>query len=989
LRTVRQPDPAFLTSVLDVVTAAVIVVDTEWRYTYLNAAALAQVRRPLDELLGHVIWEVLPHLAGGVSEESARRASQEQTRVSCEDYDAAYDQWLEATAYPIPNGLVWVTRDITERKRADVKLHDALQTQRALIDASPLPIIVIARSGAVTIWNAAAERVFGWTAEETIGGPLPFIPPDKRAEHALMRQKDLSGTGFIEREIDRVRKDGTPVALSVSTAPVKGADGAVAGIISVYQDISARKAAESMLRLQARVLDSMTEGVSVATDDGVITYTNPAEDRMFGYGPGELAGQHVTVQNAYPAEENAARVDQVIQQLRQKGVWAGEWQNRRKDGSTFFTEARITALEQEGRKYFVCVQQDVTDKRQAHERLSESEMRLRMAIDAAQLGVWEWDIVQHRVTWSDRVYEIHGLPPGSLSGDPEEIGRLFHPDDRGKVTNAVLRALQEKSGYSVEFRIVRPDGTIRWISTTGKLLCDDSGRPVRMLGTTLDTSEHHVAAEQVRASEERLDLAARAGQIGTFDWDIQTGRVIWTEQEQRLFGLVPGTFEGTIEGWARRVHPEDVGRVTAQLSEAMNAHVTEVSFEFRIIRPDGEVRNIEGAGRFMYDDDGVPVRMVGVNIDVTARRMSEHALRESDERQRLAADAGKVGIWDWDIGRNKVVWSDRIYEFHGVERGSFGGTVEEFGRLVHPDDQERVSAALKGALEDRLPYEVEFRTVRPDGTVRWLSTSARVLYNDAGSPVRMLGATLDTTERRDYEERLRRSNEELEEFAFVASHDLQEPLRMVNAYTELLLRRLKVSEDPDIQDYRRYIHQGVQRMQELIQDLLAYSRVIHADGEASGTASLQQALDKAKRVLAENIAAAGAHITSEALPLVRGEEPQLEQVFQNLLSNSLKYRHPERQPEVRISASTRDHECIVSVEDNGIGFEQKYAMRVFKLFKRLHKDEYPGTGLGLAICKRIVERHGGRIWAEGVPGQGCRFHFTLPLAPGGGDSGIR
>jgi PAS domain S-box-containing protein len=336
-----------------------------------------------------------------------------------------------------------------------------------------------------------------------------------------------------------------------------------------------------------------------------------------------------------------------------------------------------------------------------------------------------------------------------------------------------------------------------------------------------------------------------------------------------------------------------------------------------------------------------------------------------------------------------VVWSDRIYEFHGIERGDFGGTVEEFGRLVHSEDQERVAGALKRAIEDRLPYEIEFRTVRPDGEVRWLSTSARVLYDESGSPVRMLGATLDITERRDYEERLRRSNEELEEFAFVASHDLQEPLRMVNAYTELLLRRLHVPEDPDLQEYRRYIHEGVQRMQELIHDLLAYSRVIHADREAAGTASLQRALDKAKRVLGDRISATGARITSDPLPVVRGEEPQIEQVFQNLLSNSLKYRQPERQTEVHISVSTLDHECVITVEDNGIGFEQKYASRIFKLFKRLHKEEYPGTGLGLAICKRIVERHGGRIWAEGVSGEGCRFHFSLPLAPADRDDGAQ
>ena len=980
MRTASQGDLTFLTTILDVIADAILVLDAEWRYTYLNSTALALVRAPAEALIGKRVWDAFPELIGSTTEESLRRAVREQTTVSWEDYYAPYDIWFESTAYPMAGGVACVTRDISARKQSELKLRDAVQTQRALIDASPLPIVVITSSGMVTIWNAAAERVFGWTEEEVVGRPLPFIPESKRAEHMLMRQRDLSGAGFTEREIQRVRKDGTPVALSVSTAPVKDTAGAVAGIISVYQDITNRKRSEDALRLQARVLESMTEGVSVATEDGIITYTNTAEDRMFGYTAGELIGQHVSVQNAYPADENRQRVGEVFEQLRRSGVWTGEWHNLRKDGSEFFTQARITALEQEGRKYFVCVQEDVTERRRALAQLAESETRLRIALEAAQLGVWEWDIAGNRVFWSDRVYEIHGVPPGSLSGDPEEIAKLFHPEDREKVTRAVLSALEQKSGYAIEFRIVRPDGELRWISTTGTVICDEAGKPARLLGTTLDTTAHHAAAEQLRASEERLALAARAGRIGTFDWDVQTGRVIWTRQEERLFGLKRGTFEGTIEGWQRRVHPDDLSVLSKRLQEAMAAGLREVPLAFRILRADGSIRSIEGAGRFVYDTGGKPVRMVGVNIDVTDRKAAEQVLREAEERLRLAADAGKVGLWDWDIRANKVVWSDRIYEMHGLAPGTFGGTVNDFAELVHPDDRARVAAALTRALEERQPYELEFRTVRPDGEVRWLSTSARVVYDEQGAATRMLGATIDVTERRDNEERLRRSNEELEEFAFVASHDLQEPLRMVNAYTELLLRRLHVGEDTEVQEYRQYIQRGVQRMEDLIHDLLAYSRVIHREHEAAGNARLQEALEKAVRMLEARFDETGAAIVADDLPVVRGEQTQFEQVFLNLLGNSLKYRHPEREPHIRVRASCQDHECIVTVEDNGIGFDQKYAGRIFKLFKRLHKDEYPGTGLGLAICKRIVERHGGRIWAEGVRGQGAKFSFSLPLA---------
>lgn len=202
---------------------------------------------------------------------------------------------------------------------------------------------------------------------------------------------------------------------------------------------------------------------------------------------------------------------------------------------------------------------------------------------------------------------------------------------------------------------------------------------------------------------------------------------------------------------------------------------------------------------------------------------------------------------------------------------------------------------------------------------------------------------------------------------------------MVGIYTELLLSR-QLQNDPVAQQYGVFVRQGVERMERLIHDLLDYSRIIHADGPASGCADLNESLTKALKTLENRIAEQKARVIAARLPLVAGEASQLEHVFQNLLSNSLKYRSPERAPEIRIGAARNGDRWIVSVEDNGIGFDQQYAQRVFGLFKRLHKDDYLGTGLGLAICQRILERYGGRIWAEAEPGKGATFHFSLPAA---------
>lgn len=226
-----------------------------------------------------------------------------------------------------------------------------------------------------------------------------------------------------------------------------------------------------------------------------------------------------------------------------------------------------------------------------------------------------------------------------------------------------------------------------------------------------------------------------------------------------------------------------------------------------------------------------------------------------------------------------------------------------------------------------------------------------------------------------------KANRELEEFAYVSSHDLQEPLRMINIYTQMLVRRF-AEEDKTAQTYAGFIQQGVRRMDALLRDLLTFSRTIYSDSVAGETADLSISLSQAVSILHGRIEESNATIESGQLPTVTGDEAQLAQVFQNLLSNALKYRQADIAPKILISAEQKGQEWVVTVQDNGIGFESQHAERIFGLFKRLHKDEYPGTGLGLAICQRIVERHGGRIWAEGRPGEGAAFYFALPKREG-------
>ncbi len=317
-------------------------------------------------------------------------------------------------------------------------------------------------------------------------------------------------------------------------------------------------------------------------------------------------------------------------------------------------------------------------------------------------------------------------------------------------------------------------------------------------------------------------------------------------------------------------------------------------------------------------------RLRELTLETDRRKSAEDVLRHSEERLKLALDAGQIGVWDWDILQDRIEWSDLLHDIHGLERGTFPGGLENFAKLIHPEDRDRIVKSVQAALEESAPYDVEFRVTHPNGETHWIATTARVLRNEKGEPIRMLGATKDITARKRAEVELRRKNRDLEEFAFVAGHDLREPLRAVNIYAQLIMKRLG-REDAKLNQYAIFVRQGITRMDALIDDLLKFSRVVLNEDQANESADLSVSLDDALSLLQNSIRESGAVVTVAPLPPVRGNALQMTHVFQNLLANALKYRKREIRPEIHVSAELQVDQWTISVDDNGIGFEGQFS----------------------------------------------------------------
>jgi PAS domain S-box-containing protein len=432
-------------------------------------------------------------------------------------------------------------------------------------------------------------------------------------------------------------------------------------------------------------------------------------------------------------------------------------------------------------------------------------------------------------------------------------------------------------------------------------------------------------------------------------------------------------------------HPEDADVINRERPRLYAGEVDEVRLEKRYVKKDGSVVWVQFAMVVERDAQGRPKYEIAVYDDITARRAAEEALRQSEERFRRTFQLASSGLAHVGLDGRFLRVNPRAREIFGYTEAELCAlTVKD---LSHPDDRDAADGprarVLAGEIESA---RLEKRYFRKDGRMLWVAVAIAMERDAQGRPLYAISVLDDITERKQAElalreahEELKRSNAELEQFAYVASHDLQEPLRMVSSYTQLLGRRYGDKLDADAKEFMGYIVDGAARMKQLIEDLLAYSRV-GTKAKEFRAVELATPLRRALANLKVAVEETGAQVSHDPLPGVHGDEVQLAQVFQNLIGNALKFRS-QSAPRIHIEVSENEMHWEIAVRDNGIGIEAQYFERIFMLFQRLHnKGEYPGTGIGLAIVKKVVERHGGQVRVESELGKGSAFIFTLPRA---------
>jgi PAS domain S-box-containing protein len=405
-------------------------------------------------------------------------------------------------------------------------------------------------------------------------------------------------------------------------------------------------------------------------------------------------------------------------------------------------------------------QNELTDRRRVEAELRESEEWLRLALSASRMGTWNWNIQTGKITWSDNLEALFGLKPGEFDGSFEMFAARVHPDDRDRLLAAIDRAVATGEDYDIEFRVVYPNGTIRWALSQGKVLYNQHGQPIQMAGIDLDITERKRSAETLRESEERFRQLAE--NIDAVFWirDVSENRVSYVSPAyKKLWGLNPQELYQGQQAWVDRIHPEDREATNRAFHE--KAVVGQFDEEYRIILADGSIRWVRDRCFPLRDETGEIYRFAGIAEDISDRKQAEQALRDSEERLQMALEGSGGGLWDWNILTNEDYLSSRWLEMLGYEKGELPYDFSSWERLIHPDDKVWVMERLNAHLQDdSVSYKFEYRMLTKSGEWKWISNHGKVVLRDQqGNPLRMAGIHFDISDRKQAELALRQSEE--------------------------------------------------------------------------------------------------------------------------------------------------------------------------------------------------------------------------------------
>jgi PAS domain S-box-containing protein len=662
-------------------------------------------------------------------------------------------------------------------------------------------VLILSLDGRIVEANQAAVDAYRYERNVLLSKHIADLRSARGKDRLSQQLADAQTKHGTRFETMHRRADGSEFPVEVvSSAAVIGEE---KFLLSVVRDITDRKRTEREFERQASLLDLATDSIFAWYLDSGIVYWNKGAERLYGFSREEAVGHtsHLLLKTRHPQP-----AQDFLEQLRRERMWMGELRQTTKSGRDVVVESRHQVLEEaDGRLLVLESNRDITERKEAEAALALSEEKLRISLEAAQMGTWDWDVLSNQLVWDDRCKALFGVHPKTPMTYERFLAAL-HPDDRARVDEAVQHTLARDLAYDVEMRVVLPRGAIRWIRSKGSVLRDAAGNALRMSGCALDVTDRKEDEQALFASEERFRLTFDQAAVGITHVALD-GR--WLRVNQKICEITGFSRAELLQtNFQSITHPDDLQADLEQVRRLIAGEIDQYGMEKRYIRRDGSTVWVEISVSLMRSADGKPDHFITVIADISSRKLVEAELQERRQELEQAQRVGGLGSWSWDPATNRVVWSRELYQIAGWDPLLPPPSFEEHARIYSPESWARLQTMVQGALQAGAGYESDLEMIRPDSTRRWIAIRTEVEVDWLGQTRKLRGTVLDITERKQAEEALRKAHSELEDKV----RDRTAELAAVNQSLRVLTGRLLQLQDDERRRISRDLHDSAGQM---------------------------------------------------------------------------------------------------------------------------------------------------------------------------------
>ncbi|MBI2722419.1 MAG: PAS domain-containing protein [Bacteroidetes bacterium] len=885
-----------------------------------------------------------------------------------------------------PKGILVVHHPTTKQTNADKALFENEERLRLATDATLDGLWDWDFKNDKAWWNQRYTEIIGVNIPEQERSHQKineYIHPEDREKLAEKLKAHTEKGERFEIEYRVVRPSGEVRYILGKGKAVLNEAHEVTRFTGTITDITDKKLIEQKLEGSEfrfrQIANTLPLVVWTADTNGGLTFISNQWEDFYGNPLSKSLG------NGWVDYVHAADVDKA----------GAEWAHSIKTGQNYETEFRVK--HKSGNFHWVLVRAvpiknekgeiiywcgsntDIQDKKRSEDRINENAERFKTLADNIQNLAWMADANGWIFWYNRRWYEYTGTTPSDMEGWGWQS--VHDPVQLPLVVERWQNSINTGKPFEMVFPLKSAKGEFRQFLTRVTPIKNNEGVVVRWVGTNTDIDEQKKAVDEFKALADQSPMI-----VFTIEPNEEASISYFNKTWLKYLGQTLDEALG--RAWDGIVHPDDVPEVLQIYTEAFKNQKPFTMHNVRLKRHDGEYRTFVFKGNPRFDKEGNFSGFVGVGFDVHEQKLAEAALKESSAKFKMLLQTLPQITWT-NLPNGEVnFFNDNWYAYTGLTIDESKG--DKWQAVIHPDDLAKMTKDFEHALKTGEVFVSEHREKRYDGEYRWHLSRANPIKNEQGEITLWVGTATDIHEQKTIAEKLEklvsqrtqqleRSNEDLQQFAHVASHDLKEPLRKIKIFTSRVQEEFKNAIPAQANEFLDKITGASSRMQAMIDGILTFSSVNSSEQKVEAV-DLNAIILNAESDLEILISQKKATIKASTLPKPEGSSVLLYQLFYNLINNALKFSSPKRPPVITISAQQKGQFVEIKVSDNGIGFEAVYDHRIFETFVRLHsKDTYEGTGLGLALCKKIAERHGGKITAEGEVDKGATFIITLPL----------